>query len=146
MKMNYKIAHDQVWTNQTFVFENYLSFTRRRSWLRDCGSFSSICPWQVAHTATLATLLACCHGYNQDWQCWSCQASTLTPILQSSPIPVSDSLQDGFFRFANPTLKILDEISEIMQQKDEMFSIAQNTSRETLKKFYLVKILRLSFP
>ena len=65
MKMNYKIAHDQVWTNQTFVFENYLSFTRRRSWLRDCGSFSSIwallatCP--VAHSGSLATPLACCH-------------------------------------------------------------------------------------
>ena len=54
--MNYKIAHDQVWTNQTFVFENYLSFTRRRSF--GCETVAASPPsglfWQLAQLPTLA--------------------------------------------------------------------------------------------
>ena len=87
MTMNYKIAHDRVWTEENICLRKLSEFYETQEfWLRDCGSFSSIwallatCP--VAHSGSLATPLACCHrqstpgnaGNSQPWP-WSSKAA-----------------------------------------------------------------------
>ena len=104
MTMNYKIAHDQVWTGQSICLRKLSEFYETqelaaRLWqlLLHLGSSGNLpsCPlWLTGNTAGLLpqTINA--------GQCW--QQSTLTLIFQSCPISVSDS-SDGFSRFANPT-------------------------------------------
>ena len=104
MKMNYKIAHDQVWTEPNICLRKLSEFYETqelaaRLWqlLLHLGSSGNLpsCPlWLAGNTAGLLpqTINA--------GQCW--QQSTLTLIFQSCPISVSDS-SDGFSRFANPT-------------------------------------------
>ena len=104
MTMNYKIAHDQVWTGQNICLRKLSEFYETqelaaRLWqlLLHLGSSGNLpsCPlWLAGNTAGLLpqTINA--------GQCW--QQSTLTLIFQSCPISVSDS-SDGFSRFANPT-------------------------------------------